>query len=186
MPTSFYSHIPNILDYIRFTRPNTILEIGCGFGKWGHLCREYLEVYDYLRWQKKDWQIIIDGVEIYKPYINEPIKYYYDHIYEGDITTLIDSIPDYDLIMMMDVLEHIEKVKGTILLNKIINKCKSFILSIPLGDWTYTFSGDNKNESHISIWNKEELIKLSNYKNHCIYPMNKKEIGVFYYERPKQ
>lgn len=183
MPTSFWLHISDIIDIIKKYRPKSILEIGIGFGKWGILCREYLEVYDKLRWKKNDWKVIIDGIEIYEPYITPPIKYYYNHIFIGDAYDLIDERGYYDLIIMMDVLEHIPKEKGQILLQKILKRCKYFILSIPLGDWTYQFAGDNKNESHISIWKDSELILFPQFISKKIYHINNKEIGVYIYEK---
>ena len=185
MPTSFWNHIPTVIDKVRKLNPERVLECGVGFGKWGHLIREYCEVYNYLRTDKKDWKVRIDGIEIYEPYINPSTRWLYDNIYIGNIIEVFDKVKDnkYDLILLMDVLEHLTKQEGSILLNKLIDNSKMFILSIPLGDWTYEFSGENKHESHISIWNLDELVKLPNYKSHIIYPVDNKEIGLIIYEK---
>ena len=46
MPTSLYTQITKILDAIVHTNPQSVLAIGTGFGKYGLLCREYLELWD--------------------------------------------------------------------------------------------------------------------------------------------
>lgn len=184
MPTSFWNHIPRVIDFVRAKQPQSILEIGCGFGKWGHLFREYLEVYGYCRTDKERWTTRLDAIEIFSKYINEATRYYYDTIYIGNALQKIDSLEVYDLIVLMDVLEHFTKEDGQLMLAKIKDKCKNFILSVPLGDWIYTHDGENTHESHISIWNEEELV-TKDCVNHTLYPVNDKFIGVFYYEKSK-
>ena len=46
MPSSQHYHISKIMDLIININPMSILDIGTGFGKYGVLCREYLELWD--------------------------------------------------------------------------------------------------------------------------------------------
>jgi len=183
MPTSHWSYLTKIVNTIKKSNPKSILEIGVGFGKYGFLSREYLEVYGNNNWQKKDWQVQIDGVEIYAPYITEQIKHYYNTIYNDNIVKLFkeNKISNYDLILMTDVLEHLNKEDGIYVLDEIRKHSKTGILAVPLGDWRYEFDGDNKNESHISMWEYKEFIH-SNLKDSKTYPVSGKKIGVFIYE----
>jgi len=48
MPTSDLYNITPILTIISNLKPKKILDVGCGFGKYGLLMREYLEV-----WQER-------------------------------------------------------------------------------------------------------------------------------------
>ena len=45
MPTSFHHHISKMVDWVVRLQPRSILDIGVGFGKWGFLCREYLDIF---------------------------------------------------------------------------------------------------------------------------------------------
>jgi predicted TPR repeat methyltransferase len=183
MPTSHWSYITKIVNAIKIKNPQSMLEIGLGFGKYGILAREYLEVYGANRWQKKEWKVRIDGVEIYTPYITDQIKHYYDTIYNEDIVKLFkeNKISNYDLILMTDVLEHLNKEDGKFVFEEILKHSKTAIFAVPLGDWRYEFDGDNKHESHISVWEYKEFIhpKLKDSKT---YPVSGKKIGVFIYE----
>ena len=183
MPTSHWSYISKIVNTIKVNNPKSMLEIGVGAGKYGILSREYLEIYGANRWQKKDWQVRIDGVEIYKPYITEQIKHYYNKIFNDDIVNLFKTsqIGDYDLILMTDVLEHLKKEDGIYVFNEILKHCKTAIFAVPIGNWRYEFDGDNKNESHISVWDYDEF-KNNNLKDVEFYLVNDKDIGVFIYE----
>ncbi len=44
MPTSWYQVIPHILDLLQNEQPRSILDIGVGFGKYGLLIRDTLEI----------------------------------------------------------------------------------------------------------------------------------------------
>jgi hypothetical protein len=68
MPSSSWKHISKTIEQIWDISPTSVLDIGIGFGKWGFLLREYLEVCQG-RYQKSEWCIKIDGIEIFEPYI---------------------------------------------------------------------------------------------------------------------
>lgn len=55
------------MDLVTIMDPRSVLDIGTGFGKYGILCREYLELWDG-RQQYSDFKRRIDGVEAYSPY----------------------------------------------------------------------------------------------------------------------
>lgn len=186
MPTSFHRHISFVIDHIIKANPESVLDIGCGWGKWGFLAREYLDIYGKGdKWKRTDWEVRIDGVEIYKPYLEDIEKKWYDKIYNEDIIEIYNKLPNYDLVIMGDVLEHIEKDKGKKLLRDLIERSETLILSIPLEDFTYQFKGENKYESHISIWTLRELLcdygEPKDYKIYDLKTTNGKElkIGVF-------
>ena len=144
-------------------KPETMLDIGIGFGKWGFLAREYLDI-KANRIYPDQWTLKIDGIEIWERYVKgfPWLSTIYNNIIVGDACKEIDKLPDYDLIIVADVIEHMPKHDGGILLRKCIRKAKKVcLLSIPLGDWTGNRILDgNTYESHISIWNIEELNSL--------------------------
>lgn len=176
MPTSHHTYISDVVGEVRKLNPQSILDIGFGFGKWGMLFREYLDVMAE-RVFPEQWKIKIDGVEIYESYVQKHQKEIYDDIFIDDICKLVDSLGDYDLIFMSDVLEHIEKEKAQILLAKLAKKCKHLFIVVPIGSWwlhDFEFAG-NKHEKHISSWLPSDF-QIVDYKT---YTCNFKPIAFF-------
>ena len=46
MPSSQHYHVSKILDLIVSINPKSVLNMRAGFGKYGFLCGEYLELWD--------------------------------------------------------------------------------------------------------------------------------------------
>ena len=90
MPSSQYYHISKIMEMIISLNPNSILDIGSGYGKFGVLCREYLELWDGR--QKYEFRRRIDCVEVYKDYITPLHNYIYNNIYNKNILELVFGI----------------------------------------------------------------------------------------------
>jgi hypothetical protein len=176
MPSSTPAFIPQVIDHVIKINPMSIFDIGIGWGKWGGLFREYLDIRQ-CRIKKSEWIHIIDGIEIFPDYIQDHQKYIYNNIIEGDICDYIDLIHSYDLIFMGDVLEHIEKNKGIELINKLTHKCKYLILSVPLQEWPQGEINGNIYERHISEWRLIEFEKY-NIDNIHFSIVEKKLIGL--------
>lgn len=152
MPTSWYQAIPGIMSIILQEQPESVLDIGIGFGKYGFLLRENLDI-AHERYYKSEWKTKIDGVEVFKDYINPIHEYIYNNIYIGNIVELIDSLPKYDVILLIDVLEHFTKEEGLSLLHELVSKSrKALIISTPkYPDEQLEYRG-NKFEEHKSRW----------------------------------
>lgn len=175
MPTSTSIHITDILSIVLRIDPKTILDIGIGFGKWGFLFREYLDISGRHHINKKDWEITIDGVEIFKNYIQEHQKHIYNNIMIGNILDIVYDLPKYDLIFMSDVIEHLPKHSGYNLIEILKLKSKKLIIASPLGEWKQGPTCDNIYEEHISQWQKEDF-DTEFYK---IYTIGDKMFGIF-------
>jgi len=116
MPSSHWYQLNEIMELIIFTQPKSILDVGIGFGKYGFLLREYLELYDG-REEYNDWKRTIDGIEIFKNYITSLNKMIYDKIYIGDALDILPTLDKkYDLILLVDILEHFDYDDGIRLL----------------------------------------------------------------------
>ena len=118
MPSSNYNQISHIMDIIMRTRPESLLDIGVGFGKFGFLCREYLELWDgrdvYGQWQRR-----IDGIEVCEKYITPLQKMIYNNIYIGNALEVLPTLDYlYDVILIIDVLEHFDVEDGIRLLEE--------------------------------------------------------------------
>src|SRR5512147_3124870 len=104
MPSSRPNTIPTVVHMVKQLRPASILDIGIGFGKWGHLFREYTDIQaaenDPSRYHRKNWQVTIDGIEGYPEYVTEMHRFLYNNLFLGDACKLIQTVPNYDLIFM--------------------------------------------------------------------------------------
>jgi len=182
MPTGYWGIMSDVVEILRKEQPKKILEIGTGFGKWGVLIREYLEVYGQNKWKPSERFVTIDAIEVYEPYISPLHKYIYNNITIGDIGDLAPTLPKYDAIIMFDVLEHLQKRQAEQTLKTLMEKTNLFLLSVPLGkEALYHFDGENEKESHVSAWEYAELKDYPNCVFHKMYDNRPVNIGLFAY-----
>ena len=151
MPTSFPDPITTVVKALEALAPASVLDIGCGFGKYGLLCREYLDVW-WLRYRRQDWRVRIDAVEAFEAYLTPVHWYVYNEIYIGDVRELVEELPSYNLVLMMDVIEHLEKEEGMELLESLKKKCGNILLSTPAIPITARSGLGNPYQEHKSFW----------------------------------
>ncbi len=158
MGTSNWQNIPFCINAIRRIQPKKILDVGIGFGRWGILSREFLELWQG-RTHIKEWEIQIDGVEIFKTNIEGYHNYFYSNIFNEDIFDyLFRTQDDYDLIILGDVLEHFEREKANELIDLCLIRTNYIILNLPLGDnWQQGELYNNPYERHLSFWSKKDI-----------------------------
>lgn len=161
MPSSLHYHIADVLSIIGRLQPASFLDVGCGFGRWGFLVREHLDVL-HERYSRESWSARIDAVEVFEPYICGHHRYLYDNIYIGRIEELLPTLGVYDVILAGEILEHIEKSASLATLAQLRDKArKALIVSVPLGhDWPQGEVLGNPAEAHVSTWTAEELNRL--------------------------
>lgn len=110
MPTSNLAMWPAILNMVWRVAPRTVLDVGPGHGKAGILLREYVGCPPIER---------IDAVEGWDPYITPRMRALYDHVHECDVMLLTeDELEAYELVLMIDVIEHLTKEDGLALLER--------------------------------------------------------------------
>jgi len=125
MHTSHFRKIPAIMGILNYLNdPKSILDIGAGFGKYGLLFREHLDIRKG-RLDSDSWKTTIDAVEpSYKLTHQAYNSFYTDHIED-----LISSLGEYDLILLADVLEYMDKDTGLKILLELYRKhCKQGIV----------------------------------------------------------
>jgi hypothetical protein len=157
MPSSRPSIIPSVIHWVLQLRPQSILDVGMGFGKWGHLFREYTDIvqaaHDTARYQRANWKVRIDGIEGHAAYLTEMHRYLYNNVYAGDAAQILPTLPSYDLIFFGDIIEHFTKEDGLQLLRTAIAKSnQAVILSTPKFDTAQGACFDNELERHRSVW----------------------------------
>ena len=163
MPVSTSVHISHCLQYIISLHPRSILDVGCGFGLWGFLCREYLDVMDE-RVQPGEWQVRIDGIELFEPYIQAHQRSLYSSIKIGDIRELAPRVDPYELIIAGDVIEHLHKEEGETVIEHLYGKAtRALLVNIPLGKgWEHPERHGNPGELHRSQWFPEDFSPYPN------------------------
>ena len=60
MPVSIQFQITPCVSRIIGAQPKSVLDVGCGFGKWGYLCREYLDAF-HGRFRREDGTAFVIG-----------------------------------------------------------------------------------------------------------------------------
>ncbi len=160
MPASTGVFITPALTEIDKLRPESVLDVGCGFGLWGFLCRLYLDVFPGRRY-RENWRIRIEGVEVFPKYIMPHQEFLYDKIHIGNIETLFDELDEFDLYIFGDILEHLPKQSGVELLDRAYRKAnKGVLINIPLGEgWLRKGTDENEYEAHVSVWELEDFAR---------------------------
>ena len=99
MPTSEHWQIPRVLDVLVRERPQTVLDVGAGYGKYGLLAREY------------GGATRVEAVDAVAPRF--PV---YDRVWLGDLRALDSLLPAdpkrWDLALFIDAIEHLEKAEA--------------------------------------------------------------------------
>jgi 2-polyprenyl-3-methyl-5-hydroxy-6-metoxy-1,4-benzoquinol methylase len=147
VPTSFLDNIPTIVKIVQRLAPKAILDIGVGMGKFGLLSREYLAG------DTGQSRIVVDGIEGYEGYVTDIQRAIYDELFIGDITQFDFRAADYDLYLMVDVIEHFEKELAHRLLSDIGG---TVLISTPKEDYRAHYD-HNPLEDHQSHWSVEDF-----------------------------
>ena len=145
MPSSFVDSVPSIIKTIIDIAPKKIIDIGPGWGKYGLMSREYLG----------SELELLDAIEVPQGrlYTQDLI---YDNIYEGDVRKQSVNWSKYNLVLFIDVIEHLEKEEGQKILRDIVNAGCAVLVSTPK-EWMEQHDDNNPYEEHVSHWTWEDL-----------------------------
>lgn len=138
----------------------SVLDVGCGFGKWGMLLREYLDLWDGR--YEYSFKRTIDAVEVFSDYITPLHRYIYNKIYQQNVLEIADSLKGYDLILIIGTLEHFEKLQGKRLLGTLLSNNKGVLVSTPKNWNAQTAGFGNPFEEHKCLWTYDEFKEIAN------------------------
>lgn len=132
----------------------TIVEIGCGFGRWGHLIRSQVD--------EGGNQAYLVGCDIFPKYIRETKKHNpYDELIICDARWLPFKEKSADIAIIFEMIEHIKKEEALRVLSSLNDICKeSIIVSTPLGFMSQPEIRGNKYEIHQSAWFENDLQEI--------------------------
>lgn len=125
-------------------QPETVVDVGPGAGKWCSLMKR----------PNSHWT----AIEIFAPYVDKfKLKNLYDEIIIADACDVpLDSF-DVDLVILGDVIEHIERDKAVDLLERIKSVANNILLATPIVDFPQGEYMNNIHETHVDQWYKKEM-----------------------------
>lgn len=148
MPYSSPVFDSSIEEILRLLKPETVLDLGAGAGKYGQLAKNI------------NPSIKTIAVEIERDYINKfDLPSIYDEVWNISVTDFIN--PEYydsffDVVMFGDIIEHLKKSDGVDLLNFLIYRCRWIIIKFP-HRWLQNSIDGHQSEAHISIWTENDF-----------------------------
>ena len=157
MPHSWHFPTTLIQDKVQRLAPQSVVDVGAGYGKWGFLLHEQLD-WNPGRLDRDRWTARIVGVEVY-PYESPLHGWVYDEVLRADVLDVIDRIDGYDLVLLSDVIEHIEKGPALGLLRRLVAQNRNVIVCTPL-DFFEQEIADNEHEHHISHWTIDDFAEF--------------------------
>jgi len=112
-------HFLMVNEWYKKFKPKSVLDLGCGVGHYGYVFQEFFGC-TYLGIDKSEWATKNSPYDI--------------NIEVSDITKFNNKTihnDTWDLILCIDILEHVDEDKLDNVLKSIYNKANSFIFSIP-------------------------------------------------------
>lgn len=165
MPTSDNRTISPILHKIIGVMPRSILDLGIGYGKYGALCREYVDFNreDGIRHiaLHSAWKVFILGIEGFAEYRN-PLWEIYSQVRVEDFSDRDNWMhyDDFDLVLLLDALEHLPDKIGIELLEFLRRHNRNVLVSVPEGEYPQDAMYGNGLECHRSVWTADKLQEI--------------------------
>lgn len=165
MASSFLGQIPIILYILTKVSPKKVLDIGKGFGKYGFLIHEYLGIDNQKKiipnlQLRKQSKVIIDAVEIDLDLILPHLSHFYNKVIFGNILNIYSELDKYDLILMIDIIEHIEKEPALIMLKEFLKKGSDILIATPRNFFKQCLY-ESEYEKHVSHWSIKDFKSLA-------------------------
>ncbi len=164
MASSFIDQTPAIIHILQKLQPKKILDVGKGFGKYGFLLHEYLGIdntkkIDPAKSLKEQSSIVVDAVEIDPDLMLPHLSHIYNKVYFGDILQLYTQLPSYDLVLMIDIIEHINKNEALVLVKQLLQRGSKIIIATPRNFFRQDLY-ESEFENHVSHWSVKDFKKL--------------------------
>jgi SAM-dependent methyltransferase len=152
MPSSYLGNVPVIVRTMARVDPKRVLDVGPGYGRYGFLFRERV---DDFRWER-----VLHAVDVFPDYMERSrMSALYDRMFEGDFLA-VEFDEHYDLVLLIDVLEHFSDEDGERALEKALSLAPTVLIATPLGYVQGEMYG-NPFEEHRSEWPSERLDELA-------------------------
>lgn len=171
MASSFSSQIPSIIHLVSKIAPTSVLDIGKGFGKYGFLLHEYLGIDNTKKLDptlslNQQSRLRIDCVEVDPDLMLPHLNQLYNNIFFENVLKNYEKYQAYDLILMIDIIEHLEKDAAIKMLKHFLAKGSTVIVATPI-DFFEQELYESVFEHHVSHWTVSDFTKIANvdYQN---------------------
>jgi len=127
----------------------SLLDVGCGNGR----------VMKFINKRKRFFSV---GVDIFEPAIREAQR---QESHDGYVLCDVQQLPfrgkSFDIVLCMEVLEHLERNEGAILLQMLEEIARrQVIITTPVGQYKQDAFNGNPYQQHKSVWSPSELKRL--------------------------
>lgn len=156
MPISSHALLPYVIQELETLKPKSVLDLGIGNGIYGALIYNYSPIF-----MKRIPHLV--GVEVWPPY-ESPLWEIYDEIHIEDLRHFTTH-QKFDMIIMMDVIEHMKLPEGEMQLKKYKGMLRPgglMIVSTPAIFVPQDAYEGNTYEIHRSLWN-DDFFKRSQF-----------------------
>jgi len=103
--------------------------------------------------------VTIDAVEADADLMLPHLDHLYHSIYFEDILTLYKKLPVYDLILMVDIIEHINKEGALQMLSQFLKEGSKIIIATPIHFFEQELY-ESEYEHHVSHWTEKDFAGL--------------------------
>jgi 2-polyprenyl-3-methyl-5-hydroxy-6-metoxy-1,4-benzoquinol methylase len=169
---TLWSHqyfIKNILQHLPTNKDASILEIGCGYGRYTGLLT------DILKYEK------VIGLDISEEQIQFARNHYnLNNVFCDDAISFLEKDKNkYNTIILMDVLEHLElsySIKLLQMIKEALLEGGKLIIQVPngLSPMKPIFYGDVTHVRAFSVSSMSQILRMAdfkNFENHAIPPL---------------
>lgn len=150
MPSSNLWLAPKLVTYLAELKPRNVLDVGPGHGKYGMLAREYVPSIRRL-----------DAVELEERYVDRFrwLHAIYDDVFVRDVAGMAeDELEPYDVVLMLDVLEHLDYEPARALLRRIAG---AVVICTPRDYFQNPEHRQYPSESHRSHWSAASIAEAA-------------------------
>jgi hypothetical protein len=183
MASSFASQIPTIVHLVQSLAPKRVLDIGKGFGKYGFLLHEYAGIDNKSRPEPTrtladQSRLHLEAVEVNPSYLWPHLSHIYKAVHVGRIEELYATLPDYDVVLMIDVIEHLPKEAGRRIVDHFVQRGAAMVVATPKEFFQQELY-DSDDEHHVSHWTTRDFEKPGIWLDHqrngagCVYLIRK-------------
>lgn len=153
MPLGYVKALEPLTEaFLRFS-PKSVLDLGIGYGLNGAILRNYFGGPDG-RLDPTNPAFALHGIEIFPQYRN-PMWGLYDRVWIKDIREVVSILPNYELVVCTDVLEHLEVELGRRVLQAPRHAFFGVCNHLEANPKDGVFG--NRHEAHVSQWSRDTL-----------------------------